>query len=216
MYLLNLDDPSGDIVVALDIGSNITRIGMHNGEHKILASHGYPFDDKGPVYMGEARLTNRESVSLKYALYILANVSDKFVDQYPMIQKLRQHDSPAFRQKLRAAILNLLRTAREWALANMRKHWRIHRLCVNTPGHWGIEFHRVLLPLIGDAFKWNMRMTTEKVSFTFSTDSLTHYLLGKNFQTGSKLSQVWLVLQYGGHALVCDSYTLGLINAKYY
>lgn len=156
--------------------------------------------------MSEARLANRESVSLKYAFYILANASDRFVDQCPMLQKLRQHDSEDFRQKLRTGILELLKTVRRWILANMRKHWKIDRLSVGMPAQWGLEFQRVFLALIGEAFEWDRMTTYDKVSFTIEPDSLAHSLLNREepYVRSSKPVQVWLVIEHGGHNLVCD------------
>lgn len=92
-------------MVALDLGSCLTRVIIQRIGFspaggivsKTFASHGYPFDDHVPVYVGDNHPYDRESVSLKYAFYILANAADKFVDEYPMIQRLRQEDSQAFR-----------------------------------------------------------------------------------------------------------------------
>ncbi|KAL0466367.1 hypothetical protein QR685DRAFT_547960 [Neurospora intermedia] len=172
-----MDDQCGTIKIGLDLGSSGTRVVVNYTKDKIFASHGYPFDDQGPVYMSEARLANRESVSLKYAFYILANASDRFVDQCPMLQKLRQHDSEDFRQKLRTGILELLKTVRRWILANMRKHWKIDRLSVGMPAQWGLEFQRVFLALIGEAFE------------------------EEPYVRSSKPVQVWLVIEHGGHNL---------------
>ncbi|KAJ4413558.1 hypothetical protein N0V85_003520 [Neurospora sp. IMI 360204] len=197
------------VVVGLDLGTSSTRVVIQRSGggviSKIFASHGYPFDDHVPVYMGDNHPTNRESVSLKYAFYILANAADKFMDQYPMIQRLRQEDSETFRQKLRTGILELLRAVRGWIFEHPRENWAISSLPVTMPAQWGLEFEEVVRDLIGEAFEWNQTVARNKVVFRKEADSLTHYLVDTpEYLDNVKVpgsNQVWLVIGYGGHNL---------------
>ncbi|KAK3948615.1 hypothetical protein QBC32DRAFT_373419 [Pseudoneurospora amorphoporcata] len=173
-----------------------------------FASHGYPFDDHGPVYVGEAHLADRESISLKYAFYILADVADKFVDQYPMIQKLRQHDSEAFRQKLRTGLLELLRKIRTWIYANMRENWKIERLSVKVPAQWDYELRRPIRALLGEVFEWDEMKADDIISFITGSDNLAHGLLNLNYQTGEKPRQLWLFIHFDGHGLNGSLFTV--------
>ncbi|EGO58707.1 hypothetical protein NEUTE1DRAFT_98931 [Neurospora tetrasperma FGSC 2508] len=201
------------VVVALDLGSSLTRVIIQRIGFspaggiisKTFASHGYPFDDHVPVYMGDNHPYDRESVSLKYAFYILANAADKFVDEYPMIQRLRQEDSQAFRQKLRTGILELLREVRGWIFQNPRKDWAINNLPVSMPAQWGVEFEDVVRDLIREAFEWNKVEARNKVGFRREADGLTHYILNSpGYLDDVKVpgsNQVWLVIDFGGHNL---------------
>ncbi|CCC05590.1 hypothetical protein SMACR_09632 [Sordaria macrospora] len=170
---------------------------------RTFASHGYPFDDQGPVYVGEDRLTDRESVSLKHGFYLLANVADKFVDQYPMLQKLIQHGSEAFRQKLRTGLLELLRKVKASIYSNMRDHWKIERLQVRVPAEWNHEFRIPFRALLAEVFEWNENKAFEITSFTMGADSDALGLLNRNnpYTSGTKPRQLWLFIHYGGHSL---------------
>ena len=123
-----------------------------------------------------------------------------------MVHKLRQHDSEAFRQKLRTGVLEFLRTIRGWILANMRKHWKIDRLSVTMPAQWGREFQDVFLSLIGEAFEWNPRTTREKVGFVKAADALTRCLLSTpkylDKVKAPNADQVWLAIDFSEDILV--------------
>ncbi|KAK3399775.1 hypothetical protein B0T20DRAFT_477614 [Sordaria brevicollis] len=195
-----------NIVISLDIGTNSFRVLLLDGISKNFSSHAYPFDDKGPVYKGEQfGYYASESVSLKYGFYILANAADKFVDQYPMLQKLIQADSPAFRQKLRVGTLQLLKEVHAWIFQGSRKDWVIDKLVINIPVQWGSEFQAVALDLIGEAFKWDQSLARKTIAFHKDADSLMQYLMTTprylNPVKVAGADQVWLVMDYGGHNL---------------
>ena len=196
------------MVIGFDIGTGSIRLAIHGPEHitKTFTARGYPFDNDGPVYVGEEYLYTRESVSLKYAFYLLANVADKSVAQYPMVEKLRQHDSEAFRQKLRTGILDWFKTVRRWIFQAPRNDWTIKSLPVTVPAQWGLEFERVILELLGEAFEWEETMARDKISFTKEADALANYILATpsllRTVTDPAADQVWLVVDYGGHNLV--------------
>ncbi|KAK3338906.1 hypothetical protein B0H65DRAFT_432599 [Neurospora tetraspora] len=209
---MNLSQSQGaarfNVLVTLDLGTVSTRVVIKHSEgimSKVFASHGYPFDKHVSVYIGEDHASDRESVSLKYAFYILANASDGFVDQYPMLQRLRQEDSETFRQKLRIGILQLLWTVRYWIFEDFRKHWVIRRLSLTMPAQWGLRFEGVFRALIGEVFQWDTTMVRDKVGFVKEADALTHYLVNTpeylNKVKAPNSNQVWLVLEFGGHNL---------------
>ena len=154
--------------------------------------------------MGETRPTDREAVSLKYAFYLLAGAADKFPDQYPVLEKLRQHDSEAFRQKIRTGLLQLLRKVKAWIFQNFEPHWKIERLHVRIPAQWDHEFRIPFRALLAEVFEWNEHKAFDIVSFLQGADSDAHALLNRPVCIlGKKPKQLWLFLHYGGHSMVC-------------
>ncbi|RYP64029.1 hypothetical protein DL769_006809 [Monosporascus sp. CRB-8-3] len=148
----------------------------------------YPFGRRGKVYVGDDPDPERESVSLKYAFYILANGSDELLEQYPLLDKFRnQKHDPVLRKRLQQGLDQLF----------SRFFGRVK--------DWTLEFEDVYRDIVARAARI-VNTSAIEIFFVTETQALAHFICSKYLEilirhpsrTGY---EVFLFLDFGGHCM---------------
>ncbi|RYP33739.1 hypothetical protein DL767_004606 [Monosporascus sp. MG133] len=175
----------------------------------------YPFGKSGKVYLGDDPDPERESVSLKYAFYILANGSDELLDQYQLLDKFRnrRHD-PVLRKRLQQGLEQLFSRffGRVKDVCKTRRVL-ITKIALSIPAQWTLEFTDVYKHVIARAARI-VNTSAIEIFFVTETQALAHFICSNYLdililhpnRTGS---EVFLFLDFGGHNMNSCIYHVG-------
>lgn len=130
--------PSRELCIEVE-NKDISRASSHKHDPGDYTSIGYPFDDDNEeVYLGEKTDPDRLAISLKYAFYVLSDVSDDVMSQYALIKPLRKRmNEEGFRKRLRRGLADLF--SKIWK--QIEKLCKLERLKITTislsiPAQW--------------------------------------------------------------------------------
>ncbi|KAK3311916.1 hypothetical protein B0H66DRAFT_571251 [Apodospora peruviana] len=215
--------PPKPVTIGIDIGSVSSRafiygapdgleIPVNNKSYQILkssgryltgdfSSSGYPFDDRGPVYLGEDTSPDRQVVSLKYGPYVLVNTSDSLLQEYLLVGPLmeRRHDVK-FRDRLRRGLEDLFRVieARVKEICK-RERLQIVEIALTIPAQWTLVFEDLYRNIVADVFK----CPSSNIFFCTETEALANFLLTDHLEDLGEDGchhEVILLLDFGGHS----------------
>ncbi|KAK3399752.1 hypothetical protein B0T20DRAFT_495887 [Sordaria brevicollis] len=166
-------------------------------------THGYIYDDNGPIYLPHKLAVNRDPEALKYGFYLLSG------DPYPLMKRLRNAFNNQLKVKLETGITQVLQNLRAEILQNdaFKAHgWRIGDLSVTVPNQWTLEFEEVYTKLLARAFNWGLDEAKNRIFYITETDALAHFLLTSEeyvlvakLLRGQDQQRAVLVLDFGGH-----------------
>lgn len=168
-----------------------------------FSSSGHPFDNDGPVYIGETPDPDRQSTSLKNGFYVLADASaDALIHQYSLAMPLweRKHD-PAFRARLSQGLRELLSTIqRRVSHICKTQRFTIATIGLSVPAQWTLEFERVYRDLVVEVFQH----PPSEIHFHTESEALAHYLFRKHIDELNEdgIVDAVLLLDFGGHNMV--------------
>ncbi|RYP18208.1 hypothetical protein DL765_004065 [Monosporascus sp. GIB2] len=174
----------------------------------------YPFGRTGKVYLGDDPDPERESVSLKYAFYVLANGSDELLEEYRLLDKFRsrKHD-PVLRERLQEGLDQLFSRffGRVKAVCKTRRVL-ITKIALSIPSQWTLEFEDVYRDVIARAAR--VVNTSEiEIFFVTETQALAHFICSKYLEIlihpNGVGSEVFLFLDFGGHNMNSCIYHVG-------
>ncbi|RYO94230.1 hypothetical protein DL766_002260 [Monosporascus sp. MC13-8B] len=180
----------------------------------------YPFGRTGKVYLGDDPDPERESVSLKYAFYVLANGSDELLEQYRLLDKFcSRKDDPVLRKRLQEG-LDQLFSRFFGRVKNVCKTRRvlITKIALSIPSQWTLEFEDVYRDVISRAAR--VVNTSEiEIFFVTETQALAHFICGKYLEIliqhpNGAGSEVFLFLDFGGHNMNSCIYHVGYDTAN--
>ncbi|RYP74988.1 hypothetical protein DL771_002636 [Monosporascus sp. 5C6A] len=175
----------------------------------------YPFGKSGKVYLGDDSDPERESVSLKYAFYILANGSDELLEQYRLLDKFcsRKHD-PVLRKRLQEGLTQLFSRffGRVKDVCKTRRVL-ITKIALSIPSQWTLEFEDVYRDVITRAARVVTTSAIE-IFFVTETQALAHFICSKYLDIlvrhpDRTWSEVFLFLDFGGHSMNSCIYHVG-------
>ncbi|KAF7534339.1 hypothetical protein G7054_g6325 [Neopestalotiopsis clavispora] len=177
-----------------------------------FSSVGYPFDD-GEIYLGEKCDASRESISLKYAFYVLANAPAELASQYRLSRPLHlRQNEETFRGRLYEGIRKLF-TAVQCRVAEVcqEEELRVTSIGLSIPSQWTLDFMDVYRGIIKDVFKHN----PETIFFVTEVEALAHFLCIKKMNRliplhGPVHDAVVVMLDFGGHTM--NTCTLKIVH----
>ncbi|KAJ9133170.1 hypothetical protein NKR23_g10919 [Pleurostoma richardsiae] len=166
----------------------------------------HPFDDEGPVYVGEEPDPGRQSLSLKYALYVLADAPDELLPQCALARPvLGLEGDRAFRDRLKEGLRQLFATIQQRVSAVCtRKKLRVSTIALSTPALWEADFtdryRAVYRAIVADVFAH----PSSRICFRTETNALAHYLFTDHLEElplDGHRHHVILLLDFGGHSM---------------
>ncbi|ORY68911.1 uncharacterized protein BCR38DRAFT_424659 [Pseudomassariella vexata] len=169
-----------------------------------FSSTGYPFDEDGPIYMGEKVNPRRESISLKYAFYPLVDGSDEFIEQYRLAEPLmRRRNDQKFLDRLKQGLMDLFsRLFRRVNEVCGVMRLRVMSIGLSIPSQWELDFEDLYRGIVAEAF----HHPSEDIFFITETEALAHFLCTdidhRNHLVENRdhiHHDVVLVLDFGGH-----------------
>jgi len=166
----------------------------------------HPFDDNGPVYVGDEPDPERRSISLKYAFYVLANASDELLQQYALVQPMLDlKEDPEFRDRLDQGLRQLFSTIQRHVKAICtRRKLQVDTIALSIPAQWNLDFEDTYRDIVAKVFAHE----PDKVCFNTETEALAHYLFRDHIEElplGNDGQYVVLFLDFGGHNMVSAS-----------
>lgn len=170
-------------VVAIDIGSTETRVvaAWHDGANirkrfilnrrdirtslntsTQFSSRVLVHDDNPNKYLGNAIQDHREESSAKFIPYILTTKNEKFLDQYPLLERLwderKKVGRQLFQERLEEAfnqflcfVLKRTKCALE-TYSSEGKQIRIKLVAMTIPSQWDLNFEEVYRRMFKRAF----------------------------------------------------------------
>ncbi|KAI1859979.1 hypothetical protein JX265_009180 [Neoarthrinium moseri] len=213
-----------DVTLGIDLGSTSTRAYLwcpetkrdwyieSNGRSSTgrryangnFSSMGYPFDG-GEVYLGEKSDAARESISLKYAFYILVKASDDLFKQYQLAEPLRSHlNDNGLRDRLLEGLRRLFAEVYNRVMEVCQEEkLRVTTIGLSVPSQWTVDFMDLYRDIIAQVFKHDR----SAIFFVTETEALAHFLCVKKLDRlvthqGTVHHDVVLVLDFGGHNMV--------------
>ncbi|RYP46636.1 hypothetical protein DL768_007181 [Monosporascus sp. mg162] len=175
----------------------------------------YPFDRSGKVYLGDDPDPERESVSLKYAFYVLADGSDELLEQYQLLDKFRsrKHDR-LLRKRLQEGLEQLFSRffGRVKDVCKTRRVL-ITKVALSIPAQWTLEFTDVYRDVIARAARV-LTTSAIEIFFVTETQALAHFICSKYLDIliphpNRAGSEVFLFLDFGGHNMNSCIYHVG-------
>lgn len=154
------------------------------------------------LYLPNEEDPDRESMSAKYAPYILANASDNVLAEYSLVNSIMERkNDEAFRELLKRGLGDLIRAIRQEVLCACKtENLRIARIGVTIPVQWGLEFETVYRSAISSAFP----DLEAEVYFYTEIEALARYLF-KHYQRNLDPRHEYttmMFLDFGGHCMV--------------
>ncbi|KAH6656599.1 hypothetical protein BKA67DRAFT_654926 [Truncatella angustata] len=223
-----------EVTLGIDFGSTSTRAylwcrrtkvgwyveskGRAKAGHRFsngdFSSIGYPFDGD-EVYLGERSNAARQSISLKYAFYILADTSDEILNQYRMATPLRQRQNDqGFRDRLLEGLNKLFAAVHERVLEVCEEEQlRVTTIGLSIPSQWTLDFMDLYRDIVVKAF----RHDPSTIFFVTETEALAHFLCVKKLdrlvaRPNIVHHDVVLVLDFGGHNM--NTCTLNIVYGR--
>ncbi|KAK9780721.1 hypothetical protein SCAR479_01907 [Seiridium cardinale] len=224
---------SHDVTLGMDIGSTSTRAYLwcpktkvgwyvesetrpktgHRFSNGDFSSLGYPFDG-GEVYLGERSDASRQSISLKYAFYILAHAADELFKQYRLVTPLRAHQNDQqFRDRLVEGIKQLFTAVRKRvAQVCEEENLRVTNIGLSIPSQWTLDFMDIYRSIVVQVFSHD----PDAIFFVTETEALAHFLCVKKLdrlveRRNTVHHAVVLVLDFGGHNMVSNTCILNIV-----
>ncbi|KAK6085036.1 hypothetical protein SCUP515_00854 [Seiridium cupressi] len=222
-----------DVTLGMDIGSTSTRAYLwcpktkagwyvesetrpktgHRFSNGDFSSLGYPFDG-GEVYLGERIDASRQSISLKYAFYILAHATDELFKQYRLVTPLRAHQNDQqFRDRLIEGIVQLF-TAVSKRVAQVceEENLRVTNIGLSIPSQWTLDFMDIYRRIVVQVFSHD----PDAIFFVTETEALAHFLCVKKLdrlveRRNTVHHAVVLVLDFGGHNMYKNTCILNIV-----
>ncbi|KAI4598338.1 hypothetical protein KJ359_003222 [Pestalotiopsis sp. 9143b] len=177
-----------------------------------FSSIGYPFDG-GEVYLGERSDAFRDSTSLKYAFYVLADAPDELVSQYQLSAPLRTRQrEKGFRERLDEGIRNLFAAVYRRVLEVCRgEDLLVTTIGLSIPSQWTVEFIELYRGIVADVFKHHPK----DIFFVTEVEALARYLCTKKMKRlvqhqNDVHNAVVVVLDFGGHTM--NTCTLNIVH----
>ncbi|RYP61076.1 hypothetical protein DL770_009860 [Monosporascus sp. CRB-9-2] len=175
----------------------------------------YPFGRSGRVYLGDDPDPERESVSLKYAFYVLANGSDELLEQYQLLDKFcsRKHDR-LLRKRLQEGLEQLFSRffGRVKDVCKTRRAL-ITKVALSIPAQWTLEFTDIYRDVIARAARV-LNTSAIEIFFVTETQALAHFICSNYLDIliphpNTAGSEVFLFLDFGGHNMNSCIYHVG-------
>ena len=167
-----------------------------------FSSAGYPFEDEEQIYLGGIPDPDRQSISLKYGFYILANASDELLEQYPLVGPLLQKkDDPQFRDRLFRGLKQLFSPIHQRIKAICdRNRLHVTAIGLSIPAQWTLDFEDVYRGIVAQVFKH----PSSDIFFHTETVALAHHLFTRNAEEFELIGDMDVVLffDFGGHNMV--------------
>ncbi|RYP07767.1 hypothetical protein DL764_002314 [Monosporascus ibericus] len=176
----------------------------------------YPFGRSGKVYLGDDPDPERESVSLKYAFYVLANASDELLEQYQLLDKFRsrKHD-PVLRKMLQEGLEQLFSRffGRVKDVCKTRRVL-ITKVALSIPSQWTLEFEDAYRDVIARAARV-VNTSAIEIFFVTETQALAHFICCNYLDIlilhpNRAGFEVFLFLDFGGHNMNSCIYHVGV------
>lgn len=156
------------------------------------------------MYLGQKSDAARESISLKYAFYVLVNTSDEIFDQYRMATPLRRQNDQGLHNRLLGGLNKLFTTIYE-RVSEVCEEEKLHvtTIGLSIPSQWTLDFVDLYRRIVAQAF----RHAPSAIHFVTETEALAHFLCVKKLDRLVALRNtvhhgVVLVLDFGGHNMV--------------
>ncbi|KAI8316434.1 hypothetical protein K4K61_007340 [Colletotrichum sp. SAR11_59] len=199
--------PSRELCIEVE-NKDISKASSHKHDPGDYTSTGYPFDDDNEeVYLGEKTDPDRLAISLKYAFYVLSDVSDDVMSQYALIKPLRKRmNEEGFRKRLRQGLVDLF--SKIWK--QIEKLCKLERLRITTislsiPAQWtdsSGKFTEVYEDIMREVIGAGSR--DMEFCFVTETEALAHYLLKDHLEELRRHGHrgehsAFLFLDFGGH-----------------
>ncbi|KAK3322204.1 hypothetical protein B0H66DRAFT_194556 [Apodospora peruviana] len=168
-----------------------------------------PFDDDVLDTLGDKALGMPRNLSAKYLMYLLADVDDNVMAQYPLSAELRQkRGDPAFLKICRTILVELLRRLKK----------RLDQVCetralqyehvvFTIPIQWEKPFQTQYTCIIKEAFGWQDKSLMDKIHFMSEADALAHYMIQHEMHQLDDW-EVVLFLDFGGHSMAYSLFKL--------
>ncbi|KAK3353784.1 hypothetical protein B0T25DRAFT_608255 [Lasiosphaeria hispida] len=166
-----------------------------------FSSSGYPFDEMGPVYLKNYIDPHRQRISLKYAMYALANASDALLEEYPLLKDFTERMGDAdLREKCRNGLVELLTVVCQRVQKVCRScNFRITKIAMTVPAQWTLVFEDLYVDMIEEVFQH----PRHDVYFLTETEALAWYLFRDPEYVADleldKENEAVLFADFGGH-----------------
>ncbi|ETS85957.1 hypothetical protein PFICI_03982 [Pestalotiopsis fici W106-1] len=177
-----------------------------------FSSVGYPFDD-GEVYLGQKIDASRQSISLKYAFYVLANAPADLASQYQVSEPLRRRQrEPDFLVRLQEGISQLFNTIYHRVVEVCREErLRVTTIGLSVPSQWTLDFMDLYRGIVSDAF----RHDPKSIYFVTEVEALAHFLFARKVNRlipleDSVQNAIVVILDFGGHTMLLHKNTCTL------
>jgi hypothetical protein len=165
--------------------------------------------------LGEENNAARQSISLKYAFYVLVDTTDELLNQYRMARPLyhRRHD-PGFHARLLEGLDKLFTAVYKRVLEVCEEeNLRITTIGLAVPSQWTLDFMDLYRRIIAQVF----RHDPSAIFFVTETEALAHFLCVKKLDRLVERRNiihhdVVLMLDFGGHNMVSLAYSPHNIN----
>lgn len=165
----------------------------------------HPFDTRGEVYLGEDIDPTRDSVSLKYGMYVLSKELDNLFEEYQLHDILRQRmNNRAFRNRIEQGLKQLFsRVFDRITVVCTNRKLRLTRIGLSVPSQWKVETTEIYRSLVESVLPDN----SIEMFFVTETEALAHFLC-RNYrdlilkQPSPVGNDTILFLDFGGHSMV--------------
>ncbi|KAK0719352.1 hypothetical protein B0H67DRAFT_485946, partial [Lasiosphaeris hirsuta] len=166
-----------------------------------FSSTGYPFDGLEPVYLGNNVDADRQRISLKYGMYILANASDVLLEEYPILELLAERmDDPALRRQCWNGLVQLMTEVRKRVdTVCQNERLQIKRIAMTVPAQWTLDFEDRYIELMGNVFNFprdDIYFVTETEALAWCAFTEVPYL--NDLGLGSLHNNI-IFFDFGGH-----------------